>query len=107
MKNESGIIPVEYKCLIKVKDKEKKTQGGIIIPDTVGDRYHEASEVGIFIAAGGLAFTAPDWPVRPEPGMKVMFDRYAGSVQEGKDGKKYRMVNDKELGAIVEDDYDC
>ena len=87
--------------------KEIKSKGGIIIPETNQDKQQAAREVGIFVTAGGNAFTEPTWPKEyiPRPGMRVLFDRYAGSMQKGKDGKEYRLLNDKEIGAIVEDDY--
>lgn len=104
MKNKSGLRPLEYKVLVQLPDEEERTDGGIWIPRTIAERAQVSREVGIFIEAGALAFTDPDWPDnhRPKPGDRVLFDKYAGSVQDGKDKKKYRLINDKELGAIVE-----
>ena len=111
MRNESGIYPLEYKVLIKMMPKEDITAGGIIIPESSREKEQVAREVGIFVQGGGLAFTGdektPAWPKDniPEPGAYVLFDRYAGSIQPGMDGEDYRMCNDSELGAIVEEDY--
>jgi len=107
MENESGIWPVHYKVLIQMLPKEEVSKGGIIIPDVQGEKHQLAREVGIFVRAGGIAFTEPQWPrdSMPSPGNMVLFDRYAGSLQKGKDGKDYRLCNDTELGAIVEEDY--
>lgn len=103
--NESGLHPVEYKVLIRLDDEEERTEGGIWIPRTAAEKAQTAREVGTFIEAGCLAFTDPDWPAdaRPKPGCRVLFDRYAGSVQIGRDKKKYRIINDKEIGALVEE----
>ena len=108
MKNESGIWPVEYKVLVQMLPKEEMTKGGIYIPEKQGDRHQQAREIGIFVIAGGCAFKDPEWPKDniPKPGYKVLFDKYAGSLQKGKDGKEYRILNDKEIGAIVEEDYE-
>ena len=111
MRNESGIYPLEYKVLIKMMPKEDITKGGIYIPETSKEKEQVAREVGMFISAGGLAFTGekgtPAWPKDniPKPGAYVLFDRYAGSIQPGMDGEDYRICNDSELGAIVEEDY--
>jgi len=109
--NESGIHPVEYKCLIKMPPAQEKTKegfrksaSGIIYQCKEEEREEKGREQGVFIEAGGLAFTDPDWPSFPKPGDTVLFDRYAGSEQTGKDGAIYRLVNDKELGAIMEVD---
>lgn len=113
MENTSGIQPVRYHCLIKMLPKEKQTKGGIILPEMQNERHELAREIGIFIASGGIAFSggdgAPAWPSwnRPKPGQKVLFNRYAGSVQKGKDGESYRLIDDTELGAIVEEDYEA
>lgn len=103
--NESGLHPVEYKVLIQLPPEEEKTKGGIVIPSQYAEKMQIAREVGTFIEAGCLAFTDPDWPedARPKPGDMVLFDRYAGSVQIGKDKKRYRIINDKEIGALVEE----
>jgi co-chaperonin GroES (HSP10) len=31
----------------------------------------------------------------------VLFAKYAGTTVKGRDGKEYRLVNDKDLGAVL------
>jgi len=109
MKNESGIWPVEYKCLVQMMPRTDKTEGGIYIPKSSQEKEQVNMDVGIFVFAGGCAFQDPDWPKHniPKPGQKVLFDRYAGSIQKGMDGMDYRLLNDKEIGALLEEDYEC
>ena len=99
--NKSGIYPVEYKVLIKPIKVEEKTAGGIIMPDSAKDKEKYATVKGRLIAVGAIAFTDPEWRVRPEPEQMVMFDRYAGGLVKGSDGEEYRLVNDKEISAIL------
>ena len=100
--NKSGIEPVEYKVLIKPDEVETKTAGGIYIPDSVKDKAKYAKDEGIVIAIGSNAFTDPDWDVKPAVGQRVLYDRYAGSnVKSRADGEDYRLINDKEIGAII------
>lgn len=99
MSNESGIHPYEYKVLIKPIKVEEKTEGGIIMPDTVLEREEYANGRGILIANGALAFSQPDWGDYPKPGDKVLFDKYGGTIQVGVDGVEYRLMNDKEIAA--------
>jgi co-chaperonin GroES (HSP10) len=107
--------PVRYFCLIQVDydpKEEKQTDGGIWLPAAQNERHELAKQLGTFISSGGIAFTggdgAPPWPKWniPKPGNKVLFNRYGGSLEKGKDGKYYRLVQDTELGAIVEEDYE-
>lgn len=99
--NESGVYPVEYKVLIKPEEVEAKSAGGIFIPETVKDKEKYAKERGTLIAVGAIAFTDPNWLDRPKVGDKVLYDRYAGSMVKGIDGVDYRLINDKEIGAIL------
>lgn len=105
MKNESGINPTEYKVLIAPVEVDQKTKGGIIIPDETKDRDQFAQMKGMLIAVSPLAFTYDDWngqdAAKPKPGDSVLFAKYAGAVVDGKDGKKYRIVNDKDIAAVL------
>ena len=85
MKNTSGIYPVEYKVLIKPEKVKEKTSGGLFIPDVRKDREKYATVRGRLIECGAIAFTDPDWLERPKPGQLVLYDRYAGGLQQGID----------------------
>jgi co-chaperonin GroES (HSP10) len=97
--NTSGIYPVEYKVLVKMEEVEKMTDAGIWLVDVEKDEMSQ-TEAEI-VAVGAIAFTDPDWLDYPKVGDKVLIDRYAGHYLDGKDGKKYRLINDKEIGAII------
>ncbi len=103
MKNESGILPTEYKVLISPVEVDQKTRGGIIIPDETKDRDQFAQMKGTLVAVSPLAFTYDDWKngSPPKPGDTVLFAKYAGAVVDGKDGKKYRLTNDKDIAAVL------
>ena len=120
MKNNSGIYPVGYRCLVlmppkKEKDEKgfRKSESGIIIyKSEEEDRQENAVMVGTFIAGGGIAFTGDEtsiaWPKDniPKPGCKILFDKYAGGAfLTGIDGNDYKLINDREIGAIVEEEY--
>lgn len=101
MKNESGIRPVEYKVLVKPIKVEKKTAGGIILAESAREKEEFAQSKGVLIAAGAIAFTDPHWLDCPKPGDTILFDKYAGSSVKGLDGETYRLINDKEIGAVM------
>jgi chaperonin GroES len=117
MKNESGIHPLLDRVLIRPDEIEEKTEGGIIIPDTVGEKHAMAQSIGTFIAAGPDAYThyvdkdaegrvtsIRGYSRNPvKPGDRVAFGKYGGLQVEGKDGKVYRLMNDEDVTAIVEE----
>lgn len=106
MKNESGVFPTEYKVLISPIRVDEKTKGGIILPDEHKDREQFAQMQGTLVAISPLAFTYADkndWgdAAKPKPGDKVLFAKFAGAAVKGKDGNDYRLVNDKDIAAVL------
>jgi chaperonin GroES len=99
--NDSGIHPVEFKVLIKPVAVEDKTQGGIFIPDSLKEKNKYATDKGTLLAVGAIAFTEPSWLECPQVGDTVLFDRYAGGLVKGVDGEEYRLINDKEIQAVL------
>lgn len=100
MINESGIQPVEYKVLVLPEAVESKTTGGLFLPETVKEKEEIAQVRGTLIAIGGSAFC--DWNGQiPHIGDCVYVAKYAGIYGvKGKDGKEYRLMNDKDIAAV-------
>jgi co-chaperonin GroES (HSP10) len=106
--NTSGIVPTEFKVLIRPKEVEEKSAGGIIIPDMKKDAEKYATIEGTIVAISHLAFTyatAEEWgDQKPRAGQRVIFAKYAGVRTKGpRDGVEYLLVNDKDVVATVED----
>lgn len=98
--NKSGIQPVEYKCLVLPEKVEEKTEGGILLTASLQEQDQLAETKGVLVAAGGMAFS--DWAgEKPVVGQRVMIAKYAGLLCRGKDGEEYRLVNDKDIAAIL------
>lgn len=105
MSNTSGIIPTEFKLLILPDKVAERTQGGVWRPQEVREHEQAAATTGTIVAKAPLAFTYADWPegvTPPKEGERVAFARYAGMTIKGKDGHEYRIVNDKDLVAILD-----
>lgn len=102
--NTSGMKPLKFRVLIKPIKVEEKTKGGIYMPDETRDREKFAIQKGVLVDFGELAFTEPDWLLKPQKGQMIMYDRYAGgSLVKGNDGEEYRLTNDEEICAILEE----
>jgi co-chaperonin GroES (HSP10) len=112
MENTSGIRPTEFMVLVKVKEVEEKTAGGIIKLQETLEREQHAEMEGIMVDMSPMAFTYEEWnqlpgkmrnTYLPKRGDRILFSKYAGSPRQGKDGELYRLVSDKDIKGILED----
>ena len=105
--NKSGIIPLGFKVLVKIQEIEEVTKGGIIIPTDTIEKESAASQIATVIDFGQAAFTIGvgdlpnEWNVKPAVGSNIILNRYAGITIESKNKEEYRLVNDKEILAIL------
>jgi co-chaperonin GroES (HSP10) len=104
--NNSGIVPLDDKCLIRMDEHAETTSGGIIITDTHRSQQTMASETGVVIALGEAAFQFNDdatrrWSTtKPKPGDRVVCERYSGRLVQGEDGIEYRLISQRAIGAL-------
>lgn len=95
-----GIIPVGHRVLVLPVEIEQTTKSGIIITDMTKMMEESAQTQGTIIAIGETC-----WDDQPSPWAKVgdfvMFGKYAGVVYEGNDGQKYRVLNDRDIVAVL------
>ncbi len=103
-----GIRPIEYNVIVApVPSTEVAGKiGSVFIPDEAKETLDLAMQVGRIIAQSPLAYSYEKWPdtsQQPQVGQIVWFARYAGKEFEGADGKQYRILKDKDIGAVIED----
>ena len=114
MSNESGVHPVGEKVLVKRILTERKTAGGILIPESNAQKQDIANIKAQVVEIGPLAFqeerrfelTFNRVPTVPEAGQFVCMARYAGYDIEGKDGEMYRVIADADVTAILDEQHD-
>lgn len=101
--NESGIRPAGHTVLVYPEAVEHTTASGIVLSTSSQAAREEMAQVDGFLVAVGPT----SWSDQPAPyavvGERVMFGKYKGIVREGKDGKKYRIINDLDIVAVLED----
>lgn len=102
--NTSGVNPIGKKVLI-LTDEFKTTFADDkleFLPE-VAERMNLASESGVLTAVGPDAFAhnsdGSKASVRPTVGQHVYFEKYAGLLVMGNDGRKYRLMDDACIGA--------
>lgn len=102
LKNESGITPVGISVLILPEQVEEKTSSGIIVmTEKEKARWEMKQHEAQVIAIAPNAYYDEKEP-RCKVGDYVIIAAYSGILQEGKDGKKYRLVKDDDIVAILD-----
>lgn len=105
--NESGIYPVDVRVVVKPETLNELTEGGIVIPETVREKHDLAHIKAVLVSVGAQAFEDIKNPnARPKPGAIVSISKYAGYLIKGKDGIEYRIINDRDVVAVLDGDWD-
>lgn len=109
--NTSGITPAGHRVVIAPEEIEVKTASGIIMfTPTAAEKEELAQIYGKVVAVGPDCWRTTLWDYvarffgvkKPwaKPGDRVIFGKYSGLIFPGKDGAKYRIVNDRDIVAI-------
>lgn len=94
--NESGLRPLGRAVLVEHYEPERK--GSLIaLPENVETRSMMVEQRAVVIEVGPACW--PDEPPRASPGDRVLISKMAGYMARGRDGKLYRLVNDRDLFA--------
>ena len=106
MTNDSGINPRGPRILVLPKEITEKSAGGIVLATEQGrDREEMGNTTGEVVAMGPECYT--DHPTKwCKVGDKIIFAKYAGLLYKGRDGKKYRMINDSDVTGTLDADVD-
>lgn len=98
-----GIEPMEFRVLVAPAVKPEKV-GSILLTDATKERENFATRKARVIAVGDIAFTNPDRKAPPQVGDVVLVMKFVGADAEieGADGRKYRLVNDRDIEAVIE-----
>ncbi len=100
MSHESGLKPLGRAVLLEYYEPERK-ESLIALPETVSERTRMLEQRAIVVAIGPSCW--PDEEPRAQIGDKVLIARMAGVMVKGpKDGKDYRVVNDRDIFMGIE-----
>ncbi len=90
--------PLGDKIVIKVKDEEKKTTGGIVLPDSAKEKPQQGEVVAV---GSGEMIDGKKVPLDVKVGDEVIYSKYSGSEIK-MDDEKYLIVKQSDILAIVE-----
>ncbi|MFN3420308.1 MAG: co-chaperone GroES [Armatimonadota bacterium] len=91
------VRPLGSRVLVKPREEEEKTPGGIILPDTAKEKPQEG--VVIAVGPGKLLENGERRPVSVKEGDIVIFSKYAGTEIKI-DGEEYLIVDEDSILAV-------
>ena len=93
------VRPLHDRLLVKRIEEEKKTKGGLIIPDTAKEKPMEGNVIAV-----GRGKVSEDGKLRPldvHKGDRVLFTKYAGSeIQLA--GDEHLIIREEDVLAVLE-----
>ena len=92
------IRPLNDRVLVVRVEKEKKTAGGIIIPDTVKEKPQEGKVVAA--GPGKLDDNGKRVPLDVKKGDRILFSKYAGTEIKI-DGVEHLFMQENDILAIL------
>lgn len=100
---DAQIEPMGAKVLVVPAEIPEKV-GSIILTGETHEKKEYANQRGRIVAVGPCAFVFDDWPKDhppPQVGDVILHEAYIGDTVEGEDGKKYRLMNDRAVTAVL------
>jgi len=105
MENQSCVLPLDLRGVVRPDPAETITKGGIIIPDSTAEMEKAAKIKATLVAVGVNAWeeaAARSAKFRkPEPGDRVMIAKYGGILFKSADGTEYRIMNDEDIIGLL------
>lgn len=92
------LIPLGDKVVLKVKETEEKTAGGVYLPDTSKEKTMQATVIAI---GSGEIVDGKKIPLDVKIGDQVIYSKYAGTEIKI-DNDEYLLVKQSDILAICE-----
>ncbi|WP_027724873.1 co-chaperone GroES [Tuberibacillus calidus] len=91
--------PLGDRIVIEPVEKEEKTAGGIVLPDTAKEKPQEGRVIAV--GTGKVADNGERIALEVKEGDRIIFSKYAGTEVKY-DGKEYLILRQDDVLAIVE-----
>jgi len=92
--------PLSDHVVVKPLEKEEKTAGGILLPDTVGKEKPEKGEI-IAVGPGRILENGILAPMSVKVGDKIIFTKYAPNEVKI-DNVEYLVLRESDILAIIQ-----
>ena len=91
--------PLHDRVLVKRADVETKTRGGILIPDTAGEKPQEGEVVAV--GPGGRDELGKLIPIDLKKGDKVLFGKWSGTEVKI-DAKELLIMKESDIMGVID-----
>jgi len=91
--------PLHDRVVIKRADSETKTTGGIIIPDTAGEKPQQGDVIAV--GPGGRDESGKLIPIDLKKGDKVLFGKWSGTEVKI-DGKELLIMKESDIMGVLD-----
>jgi chaperonin GroES len=91
--------PLNDRILVKRREEEDKSAGGILIPDSAKEKPQQGDVVAV--GPGARLDNGDLRPMAVSAGDRVLFGKYAGSEVK-LDGEEYVIMREEDVLAVVE-----
>ncbi|MBR2207819.1 MAG: co-chaperone GroES [Synergistaceae bacterium] len=91
--------PLGDRIVVKVLSEEKKTKGGIVLPDTAKEKPTEGEVIAV--GTGKILDNGTKQPVEVKVGDRIIFSKYAGTEVKI-DGEEVVIFSERDVLAIIE-----
>lgn len=93
------VKPLQDRVLVKRIEKEEKTAGGIIIPDTAKEKPAEGKIAAV--GPGRVLESGKVLPLDVKAGDHVLFQKYAGTEVKI-EGEEYLLMREDDILGVIE-----
>jgi chaperonin GroES len=102
MRKGEGVMkirPLQDRILVKRVEEEKKTSGGIIIPDTAKEKPMEGKVVAV--GKGKVLEDGKVMPLDVKKGDRILFGKYAGT-EVRIEGEEHLIMREEDVLGVIE-----
>lgn len=94
------IRPLHDRVVVRRKEEEAKTAGGIVLPGSAKEKPNQG--VVVAVGSGRVLDNGEVRPVDVKEGDLVVFGKYAGSDTIEVDGEELIILSESDIKAVVE-----
>jgi len=93
------VKPLADRVLIRAVEREERTKGGIVLPDTAKEKPQMGKVLAV--GSGRLLENGQRQPLDVQVGQRILFAKYSGTEIKV-DGEDLLLITERDILAIVE-----
>jgi len=91
--------PLRDRVVVRREEKEAKTTGGILLPDSAKEK--PAQGIIVAVGPGAISPTGEVFPCDVKEGDKVVFGQYSGNAVKTDDGEELLILSESDIYAVI------